>query len=100
VRLVLLSLLLFSLNPIPLIIIAIFSLYFNTCANSPKNYQLWYHRRALLEIRFGGEAGDALLEVAKKELDYIDKILEDDSKNYHVSMSWYCYDMCLLFTRI
>lgn len=52
---------------------------------SPKNYQLWYHRRALLDIRFGGEAGDALLEVAKKELDYVDKILDDDSKNYHVS---------------
>ena len=52
---------------------------------SPKNYQLWYHRRALLEIRFGGEAGDALLEVARKELDYVDRILDDDSKNYHVS---------------
>jgi protein farnesyltransferase/geranylgeranyltransferase type-1 subunit alpha len=53
---------------------------------SPKNYQLWYHRRALLEIRFGAEEGDALLKVAKKELDYVAKILNDDSKNYHVSM--------------
>ena len=66
-----------------------FYFLFNTNTNmnySPKNYQLWYHRRALLEIRFGAEAGDALLKVAKKELDYVDKILDDDSKNYHVSM--------------
>ncbi|EED94535.1 RAB geranylgeranyl transferase [Thalassiosira pseudonana CCMP1335] len=41
---------------------------------NPKNYQLWYHRRALLEFRLGA---------AKKELDYVDKILDDDSKNYH-----------------
>ena len=50
---------------------------------SPKNYQLWYHRRALLEFRFKGKC-DAQ-HVVKKELDYVDKILDDDSKNYHVS---------------
>ena len=50
---------------------------------SPKNYQLWYHRRALLEFRFIGKCD--VLHVAKKELDYVDKILDDDSKNYHVS---------------
>ena len=51
---------------------------------SPKNYQLWYHRRALLEFRFKGEVD--VLHVAKKELEYVDKILDDDSKNYHVSI--------------
>jgi hypothetical protein len=46
-----------------------------------------------LEFRFKkGEnvvSGDAeeerRLGAAKKELDYVDKILDDDSKNYHVS---------------
>ena len=51
---------------------------------SPKNYQLWYHRRALLEHRFKGESEEKL-QVAAKELEYVDKILGDDSKNYHVS---------------
>lgn len=58
---------------------------------SPKNYQLWYHRRALLEFRFKGQVStctpvgevDETLKVAQKELDYVDKILDDDSKNYH-----------------
>ena len=56
---------------------------------SPKNYQLWYHRRALLEFQFdkNGKEGDndevLLLDVANKELSYVDKILNDDSKNYH-----------------
>ena len=67
---------------------------------NPKNYQLWYHRRALLECRFKAgssngsdssgdhaEVTNEVLEVAKKELEYVDKILGDDSKNYHVS---YC----------
>lgn len=48
--------------------------------SNPKNYQLWYHRRALLEIRF---AGDEKIQVAQKELDYVDNILDDDNKNYH-----------------
>ena len=53
---------------------------------SPKNYQIWYHRRALLEYRFKGkDESDAAvaLQVAKTELEYVDKILGDDSKNYH-----------------
>lgn len=53
---------------------------------NPKNYQLWYHRRALLEIRFKNADDLAGLEAAKKELGYVDRILEDDSKNYHVSL--------------
>ncbi len=52
----------------------------NLGGTNPKNYQLWYHRRALLEIRFrGGEN----VRAAQKELGYVDKILEDDNKNYH-----------------
>mmetsp|Transcript_8839 Transcript_8839/g.13688 ORF Transcript_8839/g.13688 Transcript_8839/m.13688 type:complete len:366 (-) Transcript_8839:33-1130(-) len=48
---------------------------------NPKNYQLWYHRRALLEIHFRGE--ETMIQVAQKELDYVDMILDDDNKNYH-----------------
>mmetsp|Transcript_34634 Transcript_34634/g.63691 ORF Transcript_34634/g.63691 Transcript_34634/m.63691 type:complete len:380 (+) Transcript_34634:86-1225(+) len=62
----------------------------NLGGTNPKNYQLWYHRRALLEFRFEGksvreseEEAALLLSVAQKELEYVDKILEDDSKNYH-----------------
>lgn len=54
---------------------------------NPKNYQLWYHRRALLEIRFKNSTGEVRLKVARKELGYVDRILEDDSKNYHVSFA-------------
>jgi protein farnesyltransferase/geranylgeranyltransferase type-1 subunit alpha len=51
---------------------------------NPKNYQLWYHRRALLEIRFKNATEENGIDAAKKELKYVDRILEDDSKNYHV----------------
>ena len=53
-------------------------------AHSPKNYQIWYHRRALLEFRFKPAKPDTdVLSIAKKELDYVDRVLGDDSKNYH-----------------
>lgn len=68
----------------------------NTYVNiicSPKNYQLWYHRRALLEFRFKGEPEESL-QVAQKELGYVDKILGDDSKNYHVSIFHYIHIDC------
>ena len=52
---------------------------------NPKNYQLWYHRRALLEIRFQNVPDEDRVGAAKKELGYVDRILDDDSKNYHVS---------------
>jgi len=60
----------------------------NLGGTNPKNYQLWYHRRALLEFRFKGKSvqeadEETLLSVARKELNYVDKILDDDSKNYH-----------------
>lgn len=57
--------------------------------HSPKNYQLWYHRRALLEFQFDNKKGDNnelllhVVVVANTELRYVDKILNDDSKNYH-----------------
>lgn len=44
---------------------------------NPKNYQIWYHRRALLES-FGLSP-----ERARKELDYVATVLEEDAKNYH-----------------
>jgi len=51
---------------------------------NPKNYQLWYHRRALLEFRFKGDEDETTkVSVARKELEYVDRILDDDSKNYH-----------------
>lgn len=57
---------------------------------NPKNYQLWYHRRALLEIRFKNASDDDRADAAQKELSYVDRILEDDSKNYHVSLHITC----------
>ncbi|KAL7536944.1 hypothetical protein ACHAXR_007494 [Thalassiosira sp. AJA248-18] len=54
----------------------------NLGGTNPKNYQLWYHRRALLDFRFKEESDEAL-QVAKIELEYVNKILGDDSKNYH-----------------
>jgi len=58
---------------------------------NPKNYQLWYHRRALLECLLrvsdgnlpGEESSSGIVKIARKELEYVDKILGDDSKNYH-----------------
>ena len=38
--------------------------------------KIWYHRRAILEI-YGPR------EFLDSELDYIEKVLEEDSKNYH-----------------
>jgi hypothetical protein len=45
-----------------------------TAAHTPKNYQLWHHRRELVEIR--GTPGD--------ELAVTREILTKDQKNYHV----------------
>jgi protein farnesyltransferase/geranylgeranyltransferase type-1 subunit alpha len=44
--------------------------------DNPKNYQIWYHRRALLE-----EHG--LADFLGSELSYITEVLDEDSKNYH-----------------
>ena len=40
---------------------------------NPKNYQIWYHRRAVVEL-----LGDA-----SRELDFCSEVFEIDSKNYH-----------------
>jgi len=44
--------------------------------SNPKNYQIWYHRRAMLE-------NCGVHDFADSELDYIATVLEEDSKNYH-----------------
>jgi protein farnesyltransferase/geranylgeranyltransferase type-1 subunit alpha len=41
--------------------------------NSPKNYQIWYHRRAIVER----------LQDFSAELEYTSTQLDEDSKNYH-----------------
>jgi len=52
----------------------------------PKNYQIWYHRQAMITIlaeRFLNQEQAAKQELAKGELALTAKIFEDDSKNYH-----------------
>mmetsp|Transcript_16503 Transcript_16503/g.25654 ORF Transcript_16503/g.25654 Transcript_16503/m.25654 type:complete len:367 (-) Transcript_16503:455-1555(-) len=54
--------------------------------DNPKNYQIWYHRRALLQmILFGSNAGvnDKSLDRVRQELAYISFVLGNDGKNYH-----------------
>lgn len=46
-----------------------------------------------MEFRFKGEPEESL-QVAQKELGYVDKILGDDSKNYHVSIFHYIHIDC------
>ena len=41
--------------------------------DNPKNYQIWHHRRCIVEI----------YENAYRELAFINKIFETDAKNYH-----------------
>lgn len=55
---------------------------------NPKNYQIWYHRRTLLEGLLSNEKIDEedspkILEIAEKELKYVELVLEEDAKNYH-----------------
>ena len=52
---------------------------------NPKNYQVWYHRRSLLETQFKALRDDKSSDVslAKNELDYIQSVIEVDAKNYH-----------------
>lgn len=46
--------------------------------DNPKNYQIWYHRRTLLET-YPNLKQDFL----ESELNYISTVFEEDSKNYH-----------------
>lgn len=59
----------------------------NLGGSNPKNYQVWYHRRALLEPILASTPVDAnderILGIAKDELEYISNVLSNDAKNYH-----------------
>ena len=54
---------------------------------NPKNYQVWYHRRALLEPILNCDSTEAneesAVSTAKDELEYISTVLSNDGKNYH-----------------
>ena len=66
---------------------------------NPKNYQIWYHRRSLLEYTFESlknvNREEELPNVETKfgiktaidELEYIASVLEEDAKNYHVRIN-------------
>lgn len=43
------------------------------CLGNMKNYQVWFHRRACVEA----------IGAAPGELDFVARVLEEDSKNYH-----------------
>ena len=54
--------------------------------SNPKNYQLWYHRRSLLEYTF--ETRNNIItnttdNILQDELEYIANVLDEDAKNYH-----------------
>ena len=62
---------------------------------NPKNYQIWYHRRAILQEYHSSttrqpaataatqDATDVFLSLATKELNYVATVLQADGKNYH-----------------
>ena len=50
-----------------------FSFLDSFAKDNPKNYQVWYHRRAIVE-----ESGDF-----SRELEFCSKVLDVDAKNYH-----------------
>jgi len=47
---------------------------------NPKNYQIWYHRRSLLEYYC---VNNIHTEYIQSELNYITTVLNEDEKNYH-----------------
>ena len=52
---------------------------------NPKNYQIWHHRRALLEtvlLQYKDNV-DQSAPLVTAELDYIASVLREDAKNYH-----------------
>jgi protein farnesyltransferase/geranylgeranyltransferase type-1 subunit alpha len=58
--------------------------------DNPKNYQIWYHRRALLEKHAAHaqqqqqqQQNISLRDIGTAELDYIATVLQADGKNYH-----------------
>merc|ERR1719232_2555778 len=51
----------------------------NLGGGNPKNYQIWYHRRALLEsslLRTGEVKKDESISIVKEELSYIAQVFE------------------------
>lgn len=51
-----------------------------------KNYQIWHHRRLLLDHHYPTIASDpeAVAALARSEQDFLTQILAEDTKNYHV----------------
>jgi len=53
---------------------------------NPKNYQIWYHRRALLEPLFSSSSSqdkERIISKSIEELKYVGSVFEIDPKNYH-----------------
>jgi protein farnesyltransferase/geranylgeranyltransferase type-1 subunit alpha len=47
-----------------------------------KTYQVWHHRRLLL-THISSNSSPPNLDIIKKELNFIEKCFDTDSKNYH-----------------
>ena len=53
--------------------------YIDTYAEeNPKNYQIWHHRRVVVEL-----LGDLTSAAAEHELEFTSNVLHEDNKNYH-----------------
>jgi protein farnesyltransferase/geranylgeranyltransferase type-1 subunit alpha len=48
-----------------------------------KNYQVWHHRRLLLTYIYSKSPTTKSSDLLLKELKFIEKVFEEDSKNYH-----------------
>jgi len=48
-----------------------------------KNYQVWHHRRLLLTYIYSKDLATKSSDLLLKELKFIGKVFEEDSKNYH-----------------
>ncbi len=97
-----------SSSPLPSFVRDDLALAAQLGGRNPKNYQIWYHRRAMLqpilqttatattattttspdamslETPTSSSSSSAIaMAVARLELDYIATVLEEDAKNYH-----------------
>ena len=53
--------------------------YIDTYAEeNPKNYQIWHHRRVIVEL-----LNDYTSNAALHELEFTSNVLHEDNKNYH-----------------
>ena len=48
-----------------------------------KNYQVWHHRRLLLTYIYSKDPEKKGFDLLLKELKFIEKVFEEDCKNYH-----------------